>query len=65
MELEGRLPNEIIGCAGSGSNFTGSMFEFLDEPKIKKIVEAEETAALTNGTKRYSTRYGNKIFTVR
>ena len=52
MELEGKLPNEIIACAGAGSNFTGSIFEFLDEPEIKKVVvEAEETAALTNGTK--------------
>tara|TARA_B100000963_G_C22579337_1_gene650059 strand:- start:327 stop:1100 length:774 start_codon:yes stop_codon:yes gene_type:complete len=52
IELEGKLPNEIVACAGAGSNFTGSIFEFLDEPEIKKVVvEAEETAALTNGTK--------------
>ena len=51
MEQEGRLPKMIIGCVGGGSNFIGSIHEFLDEPNIKKIgVEAAETAALTHGT---------------
>ena len=51
MEQEKKLPNMIIGCVGGGSNFIGSIHEFLDEPNIKKIgVEAAETAALSNGT---------------
>ena len=41
----------ICGCVGGGSNFAGAIYEFLDEPSVKKIgVEAHETAALTNGT---------------
>ena len=51
LEQEKKLPNMIIGCVGGGSNFIGSIHEFLDEPNIKKIgVEAAETAALTHGT---------------
>ena len=51
LEQEKKLPNIIIGCVGGGSNFIGSIHEFLDEPNIKKIgVEAAETAALTHGT---------------
>ena len=51
LEQEKKLPNMIIGCVGGGSNFIGSIHEFLDEPSIKKIgVEAAETAALTHGT---------------
>ena len=51
MEQEKKLPDMIIGCVGGGSNFIGSIHEFLDEPNIKKIgVEAAETAALTHGT---------------
>ena len=51
LEQEKKLPNMISGCVGGGSNFIGSIHEFLDEPNIKKIgVEAAETAALTHGT---------------
>ena len=51
LEQEKKLPDMIIGCVGGGSNFIGSIHEFLDEPNIKKIgVEAAETAALTHGT---------------
>ena len=51
LEQEKKLPNMIIGCVGGGSNFIGSIHEFLDETNIKKIgVEAAETAALTHGT---------------
>ena len=51
LEQEKKLPNMIIGCVGGGSNFIGSIHEFLDETSIKKIgVEAAETAALTHGT---------------
>ena len=51
MTQEGKLPDMICGCVGGGSNFAGSIFEFLDEPNIIKVgVEAAETAALTNGT---------------
>ena len=65
MELEGKLPNEIIACAGAGSNFTGSIFEFLDEPEIKKVVvEAQETAALIINAKGIQ-RYGHEISSIR
>ena len=32
------------------SNLIGMIHEFLDEPEIVKLVEAAETAALSNGT---------------
>ena len=51
LEQEKKLPDMICGCVGGGSNFIGSIHEFLDEPNIKKIgIEAAETAALTHGT---------------
>ena len=51
IKQEKKLPDMLIGCVGGGSNFIGSIHEFLDEPNIKKIgVEAAETAALSNGT---------------
>ena len=51
MAQEGKIPDMIVGCLGGGSNFAGSIYEFLDEPSVKKIgVEAAETAALSNGT---------------
>ena len=51
MAQEGKIPDMIIGCLGGGSNFAGSIYEFLDEPNVKKIgVEAAETVALSNGT---------------
>ena len=51
MSQEGKIPDMIVGCVGGGSNFAGSIYEFLDEPGVTKIgVEAYETAALTNGT---------------
>ena len=46
MEQEGKIPDMIVGCVGGGSNFAGAIYEFLDEPNVKKIgVEAAETAA--------------------
>jgi len=40
-----------MACIGGGSNALGLFHEFLDEPEISKIaVEADETAALSNGT---------------
>ena len=51
MEQEGKIPDMIVGCVGGGSNFAGAIYEFLDEPNVKKIgVEADKTAALSNGT---------------
>ncbi|MBD1149351.1 pyridoxal-phosphate dependent enzyme [Pelagibacterales bacterium SAG-MED27] len=51
MDQEGKIPDMIVGCVGGGSNFAGAIYEFLDEPNVKKIgVEAAETAALSNGT---------------
>ena len=34
---EGKIPDMIVGCLGGGSNFAGSIYEFLDEPNVKKI----------------------------
>ena len=51
ISQEGKIPDMIVGCVGGGSNFAGAIYEFLDEPGVTKIgVEAQETAALTNGT---------------
>ena len=51
ISQEGKIPDMIVGCVGGGSNFAGAIYEFLDEPSVTKIgVEAQETAALTNGT---------------
>ena len=36
MTQEGKLPDMICGCVGGGSNFAGSIFEFLDEPNTPK-----------------------------
>ena len=32
MDIEGRLPDEMIACVGGGSNAIGFFFDFLDEP---------------------------------
>ena len=41
MEIEGRLPDEMIACVGGGSNAIGFFFDFLDEPNVRLIgVEA-------------------------
>jgi tryptophan synthase beta chain len=41
MELEGRLPDEMIACVGGGSNSIGFFYEFLDAPQVRLIgVEA-------------------------
>ena len=49
--VEGKSPDLLMACIGGGSNALGLFHEFLDEPEISKIaVEADETAALSNGT---------------
>ncbi len=41
LEVEGRLPDEVVACVGGGSNAIGSFFEYLDEPKVRLVgVEA-------------------------
>ena len=41
LAREGRLPDEIVACVGSGSNAIGVFFDFLEEPAVKLIgVEA-------------------------
>ena len=41
MDIEGRLPDEMIACVGGGSNAIGFFFDFLDEPNVRLIgVEA-------------------------
>ncbi|MDP0501377.1 MAG: tryptophan synthase subunit beta [Verrucomicrobiota bacterium JB022] len=41
MELEGRLPAEVVACVGGGSNAIGMFYEFLDQPDVRLVgVEA-------------------------
>ena len=41
MELEGRLPDEMIACVGGGSNAIGFFFDFLEDESVRLIgVEA-------------------------
>ncbi len=34
LELEGRLPDEIVACVGGGSNAIGAFAEFIDSPEV-------------------------------
>ena len=41
LELEGRLPDEMIACVGGGSNAIGFFFDFLEEENVRLVgVEA-------------------------
>lgn len=41
LEMEGRLPDELVSCVGGGSNCIGLFYEFLEEPSIRMVgVEA-------------------------
>jgi tryptophan synthase beta chain len=41
LELEGRLPDELVACVGGGSNAIGLFFEFLEDPSVRMFgVEA-------------------------
>ena len=41
LEMEGRLPDEMIACVGGGSNAIGFFFEFLEEKDVRLVgVEA-------------------------
>ena len=41
LEQEGRLPDILVACVGGGSNSLGLFYDFLDDPRIRKIgVEA-------------------------
>ena len=41
LEDEGKLPDEMIGCVGGGSNAIGFFFDFLEEENVRLIgVEA-------------------------
>lgn len=50
VELEGRLPDAVIACAGGGSNAIGAFAHYLDEPSVRLIgVEPDQAATLTTG----------------
>lgn len=41
LELEGRLPDEMVACVGGGSNAIGFFFDFLEEDEVRLVgVEA-------------------------
>ena len=41
LEIEGKLPDEMIACVGGGSNAIGFFFDFLEEKNVRLIgVEA-------------------------
>ncbi|MBT6851406.1 MAG: tryptophan synthase subunit beta [Opitutae bacterium] len=41
LELEGRLPDEMVACVGGGSNAIGFFFDFLEEEEVRLVgVEA-------------------------
>ena len=41
LQLEGRLPDEMIACVGGGSNAIGFFFDFLEESNVRLVgVEA-------------------------
>ena len=45
------MPDAIIACIGGGSNLIGAIHEFLDDKEVELYgVEAENSAALTNGS---------------
>jgi tryptophan synthase beta chain len=35
LDLEGRLPDEMVACVGGGSNAIGFFFDFLEEPDVR------------------------------
>ncbi len=41
LEMEGRLPDELIACVGGGSNCIGLFYDFLEETNVRLVgVEA-------------------------
>ena len=41
LDLEGRLPDEMVACVGGGSNAIGFFFDFLEEEAVRLVgVEA-------------------------
>ena len=41
LEMEGRLPNELIACVGGGSNCIGLFYDFLEDTEVRLVgVEA-------------------------
>ncbi|MPM67001.1 Tryptophan synthase beta chain [bioreactor metagenome] len=63
MDMAGEYPDVVIGCVGSGSNFSGIAFPFLRE-NLKNgqrtrllAVEPEATPSLTKGV--YTFDYGD------
>ncbi|WP_216829241.1 tryptophan synthase subunit beta [Alkalihalobacterium elongatum] len=59
LEVEGRLPDEIVACVGGGSNAIGMFYPFLnDEVKLigveaagKGVATNQHAATITKGTK--------------
>ena len=70
LEMEGRLPDEIIACIGGGSNAMGLFHAFLDDRSVKIVgVEAgghgvnskmEHAASLTGG--KPGVLHGNRTY---
>ncbi len=50
LEVEGRLPDEVIACVGGGSNAIGMFAGFLDDTEVALVgVEAAGAASLGSG----------------
>lgn len=50
LEVEGRLPDEVIACVGGGSNAIGMFAGFLDDAEVALVgVEAAGAASLGSG----------------
>ena len=50
LEVEGRLPDEVIACVGGGSNAIGMFAGFLDDDSVALVgVEAAGAASLGSG----------------
>lgn len=58
LEIENKLPDEVISCLGGGSNAIGIFYAFLDDPEValtaieaggRGIFEGEHAARFCNG----------------
>ena len=69
IEMEGRLPDEVVACVGGGSNAIGSFYHFIDDEEVKLIgceaagrgIDTFETAA-TIATGRLGIFHGMKSY---
>lgn len=69
LEIEGKLPDALVGCIGGGSNSIGLFYDFIDDEKVKMYgVEAagkglntnEHSASIAKGEE--GVLHGNKTF---